>query len=90
MIWPLYIEDAAVDIHAAASAIADVAVARNLAVTCAIRQGQRAAVWNLKHGTVIVTYVLNLLAVQANGDIALDFNGFIALNITTITTICRS
>ena len=73
---------AAVDLHAAAVAVVG---ARDLArarIVFAIRQGQRAAGYDLKHG-LIFGCAFDRLAVQADGDGARDLNGMLDRNILT-------
>ena len=70
------IECAAVDLHAAAPV-----GARDLAlIAFAVRQGQLAAGYDLKHG-LIFGCALDRPAVQADGDVALDLNGMLDRNI---------
>ena len=74
---------AAVDLHTAASAVKEV---RDLARTAAIRQGQFAAGYDLKHGHILGA-ALDRLAVQTDGDDASDLNGMLDLNILTLFQI---
>ena len=65
-------------------------LSRNLASTFAIRQGQHTVGWNLKHGAYSITCFLNLITVQANGDIVLDPDGFRGPNLfVQIIAACR-